>query len=407
MTYHPFTPVTLCSVCKLAETENPDHQPPVTSSPVTRTFWVHWNSTVKNDAAGRLVVQREAARRSFLLLNAWDAWMIPVVRAVNPAVKCLVYKDASSTRSYDNNPDAFLLPCGVRYSTAPSAWFAKDASGRRIEYAGYAGHWLMDVGHPDYQAEWKRNVMGSITRDGWDGVLVDNLLWTRDQYGPIASGTYASDAAMREDYKDFLFAVRPGGMALGDRVPVMIGNMSNARLEYGRWSDYLALLDGGWDEWWLTFSDTDRQGNYAEGFPRIVNEVALCEAAGKVALVQPHCSAAPGGQVAFDYALSSFLLYAGSQSAFCEVNRTDGYGNPVTNRPALDWDLGAAVSKATTTPAGLVIRDFQKATVLVNPTGASLSVAFSSPMRRPDGSMVAANVSVVTRSKEGQILRKV
>lgn len=121
------------------------------------------------------------------------------------------------------------------------------------------------------------NVQACVTRNGWDGVLVDNLLWTRGQYGTVASGTYASDTEMQDDYVAFLHEVRLTGK-------LMIGNMSNARLQFGRWAKYLAYLDGGWDEWWLTFSDSDIQGLYVEGFDRIVNEVALSESVGKVAL---------------------------------------------------------------------------------------------------------------------------
>lgn len=343
-------------------TQNPPTNPP--AGVKARSFWVHWNSVVKNDTAGRALVQREAGRRSYLLVNQWDSWMVAVAKAVNPSIKVLVYKDASSTR-----PDAASLPyqgpCGVSYTAAPDAWFAKDSAGRRIEYSGYRGHWMMDVSNTAYRTAWSVNVRAAVTAGGFDGVFIDNLLWTRTAYG-ASPRNYATDGAMQEAYEGFLSWVRGDMQAAGK---LMLGNLSNARLAYGRWPKYLAHLDGAWDEWWLVLSDTNPLPEYVDGWTRVVTEIGLCEQAGKIALVQPHYSV--GSTRPFRYAFASYLMAVGLRAAFTEANSTDGYGLPTPWHPEFDWDLGAPLGPYRALSTGLYRRDFARATVVVNASRAS------------------------------------
>jgi hypothetical protein len=362
-----------------------------------RSFWVHWNSVVKDTASGRALVQREAARRSYLLVNQWDSWMVPLAKAVNPAIRVFVYKDASSTRPGASS-DAYQGPCGVSYAAAPDAWFAKDSNGRRIEYSGYPGHWLMDVSNTAYRTAWSSNVRAAVQAGGFDGVFIDNLLWTRTAYG-ASPRNYASDAAMQDAYVGFLSWVRGDMQAAGK---LMLGNLSNARLAYGRWPKYLAHLDGAWDEWWLALSDTNLLPEYVDGWTRVVNEIGLCETAGKIALVQPHFSA--GTVKAFRYAYASYLMAVGTKAAFAEANSTDGYGLPTPWHVEFDWDLGAPLGPYRALSTGLYRRDFTKATVVVNATkAASAPVPLGAVFTNEAGSLVS---SVTLAATSGTILRK-
>lgn len=398
MTYHPYTPATLCNTCGLAENQNTDHIP-VGVPEKTRSYWVHWNSVVKNDTAGKALVQREAVRRSYLLINQWDAWMISVAKAVNPSIKVFVYKDASSTRSYDSSP-VTNQPCGVRYSDAPDAWFAKDSSGKRIQYSGYSGHWLMDVSNVDYRKAWASNVKAAIVAGGFDGVFIDNLLWARNAYGVIPRN-YASDAVMQDAYVGFLSTVRVDMQSAGK---LMLGNLSNARLVAGRWSKYLDKLDGAWDEWWLTISDIDLLPEYAEGWTRVVGEIVLCEQAGKIALVQPHFTA--GSVKPFRYSYASYLMAANGKAAFAEANKTDGYGLPTSWHVEFDWDLGTPVGVyRTLAPGGLYCREFTQGIVLVNANKTtSAPISLGSTFWNENGLSVS---SVTLAATSGTILRKV
>jgi hypothetical protein len=332
-------------------------QPPVVS---TRSYWVHFNSVVKQGAAQTAgILDDVAEHRSYVLMNTWDNWMVPGLKRRNPAIRCFAYKDLSSTRSYDQSP-VDLLPAGVSYTGAPDAWFLKDSSGQRIQFDGYPGHWLMDVGNTAYQQAWANSVLASVVKYGFDGTLMDNALWTRDAYGAMPA-KYTTDAAYQQAYQAMLAAVRAKFAGTGK---LLLANLSNAREAAGRWESYLQYLDGAWDEWWLTFSDTDLLSEYDAGWSRVVGEIEKAEAAGKITLVQPHCTASKRGP--WLYAWASYLMVNGSRAAIAELGQTDGYGLPTVWHPEYDWDLGAPLGARESVGVNLWRRRFVGGVVVVN-----------------------------------------
>src|SRR5687768_14935336 len=130
-----------------------------------------------------------ASRYGVVVMNAWEAHRIPALKAANPGIKVLVYKDMSSTRSYAvrNGVDDAKLPTGVGYAFAERTnpgWFLTDAAGARIEWTGYSGHWWMNVGDVSYQNAWLANVSAELASGGWDGVLIDNAMRSMQWYLP-------------------------------------------------------------------------------------------------------------------------------------------------------------------------------------------------------------------------------
>lgn len=337
----------------------PTPEPATDHGGQTRTFWVHWNSVVKKGSTGASAVLDRAAKRDYALLNAWDSWMIPELKRRNPNIKCFVYKDLSSTRSYDNS-SVELQPCGVRYADANDSWFLKDANGKRIEYSGYPGHWLMDIGNPAYQDEWIENVLASIEDLGFDGVFMDNALWTRNAYGATPA-KYSSDAEFQAAYRSFLNVAH---LDFGLAGKLMIANLSNARLVNGRWETYMEYLDGAWDEWWLVISDTDLLSEYDAGWSRVVGEIEKNEANRKITLVQPHFSVS--AREPFLYAWASYLMVNGSRAAITEINRTDDYGLPTSWHPEYDWDLGEPLEDRQQVSPNVWRRRFANGVVVVN-----------------------------------------
>lgn len=337
--------------------------PPVTSGPSFRSFWINWNGYKPTQAE----IEKEAARRSYVMLNAWDHELATKLKTANPKLKVFCYKDASSTRSYDSNPNHSLLPTGVSYQTAMSTWFLTDSSNRRLQYSGYSGHWQMDVGNGGYQAEWATNVV-QMKRNWpvWDGILVDNLLWEADSYHDgVVSPKYPSDAAMQTAYKSFLGNVTPTLRSAG---LLVIGNLSNARLGLGRWDAYTQYLDGGWDEWWLTFSDTNILPEYTEGWTRQVREITDNDRVGKITLVSPHMSVGTLGVRAFTYALASYYIGIGknTKAAFMPVSRTDGYGAPSVWSAEQSYDLGQPTQDGYSKLGPCYLRTFERGVVVVN-----------------------------------------
>lgn len=116
----------------------------------------------------------DGSRYSYAILNAWEGARIPALKAANPEIKVLAYKNAAFTRT---DATAAQNSCGVLYSWANANypdWFLLDTNGNRVESAGYPGLWLMDVGNPNYQNSWEASVRPKVKAAGFDGVFMDD-----------------------------------------------------------------------------------------------------------------------------------------------------------------------------------------------------------------------------------------
>ncbi|GLY50665.1 hypothetical protein Lesp01_43210 [Lentzea sp. NBRC 102530] len=338
---------------------------PRTTAPVARTqsFWLHLNSTPVSDA----VIATEAKRRAHVVLNAWEGDILEKLKAANPAVKVYVYKDLSSTRSYacKGGQDDVHLPAGLGYCAVKASnpdWFLEGPDGRNLEYAGYRDHWQMDVGNPAYRKAWVTAVVATSKATGFDGVFLDNALYTCDAHHPgVCPPKYPDNARFQEAYKGMLAEVEAGFGAAG---LLSVGNLTDARLHEGGWDAYGAYLDGGFDEWWLTFSSERLLEDYPQGWRRQVAEIAVNESNGKMAWVQPHFDA--GDARAFRYALASLYMTTGGTAAMAEIAQTDGYSDPTAWHPEYDWNLGHPAGAYRAIGDKLFRRDFTCGVALVN-----------------------------------------
>ncbi|MCR3753949.1 putative glycoside hydrolase family 15 protein [Lentzea californiensis] len=344
----------------------------------TQSFWLHLNSTPVSDAT----IEIEAKRRAHIVLNAWEGDLLKKLKAVNPKVKVYVYKDLSSTRSYacKRGKDDEHLPAGLGYCDVRKnhpEWFLEDSRGNELSYSGYEGHWQMDIGNPEYRKAWVNNVVATSKSTGFDGVFVDNALYTCDAYHPgVCPAKYPDNASFQAAYKGMLAEMRCGFAAAG---LLSVGNLTNARLQAGGWDAYGAYLDGAFDEWWLAFSSARLLEDYPEGWRRQVAEIAVNEANNKMTWVQPHFDA--GDSKAFRYALASLFMTTSGHAAIAEIAKTDGYGDPTPWHPEYDWHLGHPVGAYRAVASKVFRRDFTCGLALVNanPTG---SPAVKVPLHR-------------------------
>ncbi|HEX8182114.1 MAG TPA: putative glycoside hydrolase [Candidatus Saccharimonadales bacterium] len=368
------------------------------------TFWLHFNSTPVSNT----MLETEAKRRKVIVLNAWEHQYIPTLKAANPNIVVLVYKDLSSTRDYEctNGVDSALLPTGIGYCFADTYhkdWFLLDSAGKRLAYSGYAGHWQMDVGNVAYQQQWAANVKTELTARGWDGVFMDNALVSCDQYHTgVCPAKYTTDVAIQAAYSAMLKVTYP---ALKNAGLKSVANMSNARLYPGIWNTYLANLDGGFDEWWLTFDPGNHLAEYGTpsiGWKAQVDEIAAAEAAGKMAIVQAHTRYTD--KPSFYYGLASYFLASGGNSSYGEIDVADNYSNPSPWQPAYDWNLGAPVSAYSTISTHLYRRDFKCGAAIVNANNTvATTVSLGGTYLNESGASVT---SVAMAAKTGTVLRK-
>ena len=368
----------------------------------TKLFWMYLDHEEIPDA----LIATEAPRRDLVVLNAWFHPYIQKFKAQNPEIKILVYKDLSSTRSYavENGVDNEYLPTGVGYqyaNTSHPEWFLLDTDGNRLEYTGYADHWQMDIGNTEYQQLWVDQVGDELVTNSWDGVLLDNALYTRDSYHEnVFPMNYQTDEQFQAAYKSMFTKINT---RLKTDNKLGIANLTNTRLYKGVWESYMELLNGGLDEWWLVFSNGNYLSDYAEGYTPQITEVATNEADGKITLVQPHSSISD--DQGFYYAFASYWLVNNGNTYFSEQEVTDAYKDPSPWREEYTWNFGKADSNYFQVESGVFRRNFSHTVVLVNAneTG-SLEVNLDVPHLNEKGEKVS---SIILKALSGSVLRKI
>jgi hypothetical protein len=361
------------------------------AAPATIAMWRFCTNCV--DTGGDL------SRYRYVGLNAWQHDRIASLKAANPELEALVYKDMASTRG---DSCAGLDAAGVDYCWANDnrpEWFTVDAAGARIEWAGYPGTWQMDVGNPAYQQQWAANVVDELRANGWDGVVVDNA--NVDQSGYLAGRTmaeYPSQRSYEDATRSFVANVCPAVIRAGflclpniQAHPVL----ADAKL----WADWLRFTSGGVREYWVKWGG-DTGGHYADGGWDDLHRVArAAQADGKIFVPVTY---APSSDVrSMRWARANFLLsWSGGPSALV-FSPTPEQQDPWSN----DWTVDVGRPLGPAVAAGDVwSRRFSDGLVVVNRAAAPRVVQLGGTYALPDGT--SASVATV-EGHGGLVLRSV
>jgi hypothetical protein len=341
------------------------------------------------------------SRYRVVVMNAWEAHRIPALKAANPGIKVLVYKDMSSTRSYAvrNGVDDALLPTGVGYAYAESAhpeWFLTSTGGQRIEWAGYDDHWWMDVGNQSYIDAWVANVSSELTARGWDGVMVDNAITDPDVYLPSGwnIAAYPTDASYQAATERFLAAAGPRLRAAGFQVvPNMGGNAPSMDL-YRRWT---GLAGGGLREYFGRWGMDGSQPLFTGwGWDHQLAQQEAAQSAGA------YLAVAYGNTTDvryMRYARASFLVgWNGSDRS--ALLYTPGVAAREPWSPEWTVDVGTPAA-ARTAVGGAWLRRYTGGVVVVNPSTATVTVPLGGTFVTPEGTAVT---SVTLGSATGMVL---
>jgi putative glycosyl hydrolase-like family 15 (GHL15) protein len=327
----------------------------------------------------------------YVVLHAWQSSLIPQLKAANPSIKVLVYKDMAATFDYACSGGVDKdYPAGIGYCAADAShpeWFLKDTNGARIEFCDYSGLWQMDVGNASYQDAWRSNVAADLRARGFDGVVVDDANWTeRSHLCGRTIAKYPTDSDYGAATRSFLARVGPALTSQGFLVLPNIA-LPYFSSNYDVWSDWISFTSGAIQEHfskWGTdgsqqFADADWK--YRQGF------LPLTERAGKIFLGITY---APMSDVrSMTYARGNFLLdWDGGPSALIFEP-----SNPEAQDPfSASWTQDIGTPLAARYQVGAAWRrDFSGGTVVVNPSGsATQSVALGAPFVAADGSTVTS-----------------
>ena len=340
-----------------------------------------------DSAASIPSAQRTAARNQYVILQAWETGKLKSLKAADPKVKVLVYKNlgfSAELPSTHTGPS----PSGVDYATAPASWFLDDsASGRPFTSWGYSWLWAMDIGQPDYQRAWADNVIAEMNREGWDGVFLDDASATiKYHHDPDQVAEYPSDAAYAAAMGSALAYIGPKIHAAGK---LAIPNFAAWVEEPAVYNGWLQYVDGAVDEMFVKWSREFGAGYRDEAQWNLQLEEAKF-AAERDKVFIAYTQGAPGETQAARLGFATVLLATEGKASYAF---TPEYANE-TWLPEYEYDLGEPVGEESADANGVHSRVFQRGLVVVNPTGESQQVSFG-------GAYSGSNLSNATETTMG------
>jgi len=333
-----------------------------------------------------------AGRNRFVILNEWEQTKMRNLKAANPALKVLMYKDLSFVATgSDGNVNTGVT---TAEADANPSWYLQNTSGERFSPSNYDWMWAADVGNPDYQRRWADNVLGKLQTQGWDGVFVDDANPTmRHHYNVAEVAKYPSDAAYGAATGSALAAIGPKLRGAGKLVIPNFGDWRVYRDVVDPWLDHVS---GGMEEQFTKYGRSSTAGYLPKADWELqLGALKTAEAKGKYFLGLAQSGDADGAAARYGWATA--LLGANGRASFALAA---DYTSEPASFPEYDYDIGEPTASETTDDSGVHRRAFSKGLVLVNPTNAPVTVTFGgaysgSGLDRATGAKLAPSSALV------------
>jgi hypothetical protein len=308
-----------------------------------------------------------------VVLLPWQQALMHRLKAANPRLIVLEYKDLGNSSSYQP-VDGFSTD-GVSYAEAlheHPQWLLRDRAGQPIRCAGYSYLWAMDVGNRGFQRRWAKEVVGELKSQGWDGVFIDNVNPTiRYYHDPADVARYPTDAAYSAAMTSALSYIAPRVHGAGKLVMANIGSWPNYRATGMRWLRY---LDGAMDERFTKFMPARGRGYRSQG--EWQTELAILRQTQRQGKWFMGIAQSSDGDVQAErFGWATMLLGSSGHATFALQNDAE-YGIE-TWFSDYEAPLGRALGGAREQSSGIYRRRFSGGLVLVNPTSAAHTVGLS------------------------------
>ena len=312
-----------------------------------------------------------AAAGDFLVMEPWEYGRIRALRADNPHLRILMYKDASAV--VKGAHETGIYPTGVSYQEADArhpGWFLTDASGHRLEWSDWQGLYPMNVGKRSYQRTWAGNVLKELRAHDWDGVMLDDTL-TYLSHSTVRDRTSTripNDAAMYRATGSFLAQVGP---RLQDAGFLAVPNVT---IEWNTWRSTLADWSrhvSGWENEYFVKWGLERQPRFQDADWEWKMQMSAWCADRRIPLLAITYSNQDDRATQTYHRATWLLTWNGATGAGIFVPSEVG---------ASHWAARANTSVGAPTGArehadGVWTRTYERGVVLVNPTTAARTVA--------------------------------
>lgn len=358
---------------------------------------------------------------SVAILQPWELEAARYLKKHAPQMVVLAYKCLSSTRSYEPGP---IYSSGLSFAQAVSLansgkdFFAHRLNGDRIEWKGYPKHYQMQVWNPGYRWYWVDSVVREMRDSPFDGVMGDNDV-ENDYYGldlPIQG--VPSMTTIREGLDRL---VASAGAELNGIGKILVPNIAESRLRWGKWERHSAY-GGGFEEVWLGWGPNDYLASpYAVMQGRDIargsgGDVSLgvyltglkrgASTQKKVTILRTPLSdrksPLTGTDENFLYGLAGFWVFGGGTFTGISATHHDAY-DEIPHAPELTFDLGDAAG-------GIVVqgtvqtRTFTRGWAALNTGDREATVTVPAGMIDAKGVSVPATVKLA--GHRGLVLRR-
>lgn len=345
-------------------------------------------------------LERTGERHSYVILQVWRQSQAEAIKAANPDVKVLAYKNLSAAN--DTIGPGGLISTGVSHEEASEShpeWFLKNKSGNRFTFSAYSFLWAMDISKSSYQNRWASNVLADLRAGPWDGVFMDDTNPTiKYHYEPDeVQSSMDTDREYQQATESALANIAP---KIRDEGFLVVPN-------FGAWGEYsdeinawLPYVDGGMDEMFLKWGNSAGEGYAWSGrWKDQLDNLKLTQKLGKDYIAITHSD--NNDAKAARYGFATTLLGSKGRASFSlhheysSENWFNFYSTPI----------GSPVGGATKDSNGVWRRDFSDGLVLVNPNDSAREVSFGgtysgSGLEGEKGTRMPANSALVL-SREG------
>jgi hypothetical protein len=308
-----------------------------------------------------------ATHEQVVILQSWDVADLYRLKAANPKVKVLMYKNASAVTNSAASDGRHCT--GVSYGqAAANGWLLRNQGGSPFAFLDYPWLYAADIGSPGYQQAWADNVLADIGSDPWDGVFIDDVNPTiRYHYCVSCVAKYPTDDQYSAATQSFVRDVGPRLQAAGKLAIANIGSWSAYASSVDPWLNWLS---GAMDENFLKWGDEPGTGYASPGvWATQLDEVKNTEAKGKLFIGITKSSAGDVRAAVYGYATE--LLASNGHSVFTLA--AGGAGEPWFRE--YGYDLGVPAGPQHADGAGVHERRFSRGLVLVNPTTSTQTVS--------------------------------
>lgn len=330
-------------------------------------------SAARTPAAGhlRMAINTNAAfpdfglsarNNRYVVLHAWQTDRLSALKAADPGVRVLVYKNLS----FATRTDGWTGPpsSGVSYTQALEHpdWFLRSPAGTPLTAQAYSWLYAMDVGSAEYQTAWADNVLAELAAAPWDGAFLDdtNLTMAYHMASIADVARYPTDEQYQSATESMLAAVGPRLTAAGKLALPNVGSWPGWPEVGDRWMNYVS---GGLDEMFTKWWSNPREGYQSEpDWNDQLQSLKNNQDNDKIHLAISH---SPNDDAdAARYGWASLLLGADGNAAYA----LHGDYTTETWFPEYDYDIGNPTGPEYDQGHGVHRRDFERGMVLVNPT---------------------------------------